>query len=243
MGAGHDGSAEGAGRLLKGRLGGGLRRAAAALLRGWLRAYHRLTIVGRENLPAGGRSFVLVANHASHLDALCLLSALPPGALHRAFPAAAKDYFFVSAPLALLAGVFNALPFDRRLNPRESLERCARLLDGRGNVLILFPEGSRSPTGEVGEFRPGVGFLLAGRATPVVPCYLEGTHAAWPKGAYLPRPRRVRLVIGRPRTYAHLLPDKGSAVHLCSDLRDAVLALAGPRAAQRTRERALCPGV
>ena len=54
----------------------GLRMAAALLCRGWLRLYHRLSISGRENLPAEG-SFVMVANHASHLDALCLLAALP----------------------------------------------------------------------------------------------------------------------------------------------------------------------
>ena len=55
---------------------GGVRSLAAVAVRCWLRAYHRLTIVGRENLPAD-RSFVLIANHASHLDVLCLLSALP----------------------------------------------------------------------------------------------------------------------------------------------------------------------
>src|SRR5947209_2670628 len=82
----------------------GVRSIAAILIRGWLRLYHRLTITGRENLPLD-RSFVLVANHASHLDTLCLLSALPLGKLHRAFPAAARDYFFVSAPRLLAAAI------------------------------------------------------------------------------------------------------------------------------------------
>src|SRR5712691_9167680 len=68
-----------------------LRSLAALTMRGWLRTYHRLEIVGRGNLPAEG-SFVMVANHSSHLDALCLLSALPLKKLHRAFPAAAADY-------------------------------------------------------------------------------------------------------------------------------------------------------
>src|SRR5687767_11245401 len=75
----------------------GTRLAAALALRSWLRVYHRLQVVGRENL-CRDRSFVLVANHASHLDALCILSALPLGMLHRVFPAAAKDYFFVGLP-------------------------------------------------------------------------------------------------------------------------------------------------
>src|SRR3954452_25076336 len=74
----------------------GVRSLAAAVLRSWLRVYHRLTIVGRRTLPAD-RSYVLVANHASHLDTLCLLAALPAGRLHRAYPIAARDYFFTSA--------------------------------------------------------------------------------------------------------------------------------------------------
>src|SRR5437899_647931 len=94
----------------------GTRLLAGLLLRGWLRCYHRLTIVGRENLPLD-RSFVMVANHASHLDTLCLLSALPLSKLHCAFPAAAQDYFFVQVPrLFLAAVVVNALPFDRRVH-------------------------------------------------------------------------------------------------------------------------------
>ncbi len=56
----------------------------------WLKLYHRLEISGRENLPKDG-SFVIVANHTSHLDALSILSALPLKKLHRAFPAAAAD--------------------------------------------------------------------------------------------------------------------------------------------------------
>ena len=207
----------------------GLRWLAAAVVRGWLHVYHRLKVVGRENLPADG-SFVMVANHSSHLDALCLLSALPMGKLHRAFPAAAKDYFFVSAPRILLAAVVvNALPFERRTTPRQSLSVCARLLENPGNVLILFPEGTRSETGELHEFRPGVGLLLAGRSVPVVPCYLDGAGAAWPKGAWCPRPRPIRLIIGPPRDYAHLSPGKESAVQISGDLHAAVRALATSR--------------
>src|SRR5688500_14885145 len=61
----------------------GMRSAASLMIRAWLRTYHRLEIIGREHLPAES-SFVMVANHASHLDALCLLSALPLKKLHRA---------------------------------------------------------------------------------------------------------------------------------------------------------------
>jgi len=205
----------------------GLRWLTASVLRGWLHVYHRLTVVGRENLPRDS-SFVMVANHASHLDTLCLLAALPMARLHRAFPAAARDYFFVSGMRAFVAAVVaNALPFDRRLDPRHSLELCTQLLANPGNILIVFPEGTRSETGALHEFKPGIGLVVAGTDVPVVPCYLDGAYAAWPKGTSVPRPRAIRLTIGTPRRYAHLPRGKPSAVQICSELRAAVQAL-GP---------------
>jgi 1-acyl-sn-glycerol-3-phosphate acyltransferase len=200
----------------------GLRGLTALTLRGWLRLYHRLTVLGRENLPAEG-SFVMVANHASHLDALCLGAALPLSKLHRVFPAAAKDYFFANAPRTLLSAVaINALPFDRRISPRQSLSLCRQLLERPGNILILFPEGTRSSTGELGEFKAGVGLLLAGTSIPVVPCCLHGAHRAWPKGKWCPRPRQVRLTIGTPRDYSHIPRGKDAAQRICGELREAV---------------------
>jgi 1-acyl-sn-glycerol-3-phosphate acyltransferase len=204
----------------------GARLCAALLIRGWLRAYHRFSIVGRDNLPASG-SFVMVANHASHMDTLCLLAALPYASLHRAFPAAAQDYFFVSTGrLVMAAVVANALPFARKASPRQSLSLCRQLLDNPGNILILFPEGTRSPTGELREFKPGVGLLVAGTHYPVLPCHLDGAARAWPKGNWLPRPRRVRLTIGPPRQFTQLERSKDSAVRISQELHDAVLELA-----------------
>lgn len=203
-----------------------LRSLAALTVRCWLRAYHRLEIVGREHLPTEG-SFVLVANHGSHLDTLCLLAALPLRKLHRAFPAAAQDYFFVSVPrLAVAAVVVNALPFARQTHIRHSLDLCRQLLANPGNILILFPEGTRTTTGTMGEFRPGIGQLVAGTNIPVVPCFLEGAFGAWPKGSYLPRPKKLRLRIGPARTYDALAPGRDSSEHIAADLRGAVIGLA-----------------
>ena len=203
----------------------GVRLCSAALIRAWLGLFHRFRVLGRENLPTDG-AFVLVANHASHLDALCLLAALRTRDLHRAFPAAAQDYFFISVPRVMLSAVVvNALPFDRRNEPQRSLAICRHMLERR-SILLLFPEGTRSVTGDLGEFKPGIGFILAGTSHPVLPCYLEGSHRAWPKSAWFPRPRHVRLTIGKPRSYANLQPDKGSALRIARDLKEAVQALA-----------------
>jgi 1-acyl-sn-glycerol-3-phosphate acyltransferase len=202
-----------------------LRSLANLVMRAWLRIYHRLEVIGRENLPAEG-SFVFVGNHSSHLDAAVLLAALPLGKIHRAFPAAASDYFFTSLPrLAFSAIIVNAMPFDRKENPRKSLELCRQLLENPGHILILFPEGTRTLEGSIGAFKPGVGFLIAGCPIPVVPCHLEGAFRAWPKGKWIPRPRKLTLRIGKPMQFAELRPEKPDAVTIAESLREAVVAL------------------
>jgi len=201
------------------------RSVGALIIRGWLAAYHRLAIRGREHLPSE-RSFVLVANHSSHLDALCLLSALPLRKLHRAFPAAAADYFFQSVPRIWFASVVvNALPFARQVHIRQSLGLCERLLQNPGNILIIFPEGTRSNTGEIGRFKPGIGLLLAGRDIPVIPCYLHGAFHAWRKGRWFPRPKRIEVRIGAPKTFADLPAGKESASVVAAELQSDVLRL------------------
>jgi 1-acyl-sn-glycerol-3-phosphate acyltransferase len=202
------------------------RSVAAVTIRAWLRLYHRFAITGLENLPLTG-SFVMVANHSSHLDALCLLSALPLHRLHQAFPAAAADYFYENLPRrAVSALVVNALPFDRQIHARQSIALCRKLLAQPGNILIVFPEGTRSATGIVGAFRPGIGLLLAGSHVPVVPCYLSGANHALPKGAWLPRPRSVQLTLGKSRSFEDYSPNKDSLRQLCVELRRSVLDLA-----------------
>jgi len=170
-----------------------------------------------------------VTGRTSHLDALCILAALPLGSLHRAFPAAAQDYFFVSLPRHAAAAILvNAMPFARAGNARQSLELCHRLLANAGNILIIFPEGTRSAEGLLGEFRAGVGCLVAGTDTPVLPCAIHGAFRAWPKGAAMPRPTALRLTIGPPRTYGHL-PDNRNSVHaIAKDLQGAVQELLTP---------------
>jgi 1-acyl-sn-glycerol-3-phosphate acyltransferase len=166
-----------------------------------LKAVHRFEVTGRENLPAAG-PFVLVANHASHFDALILGAALPLALRDAMHPLAAGDVFFETPAKAAFAAHFlNALPVWRRNVGRHGLDDLRKRLVEEAAVYILFPEGARSRDGEMLPFKPGVGMLIAGTPAVVVPCGLVGAFAAFPPGARLPRPRKLRLRIGKPRDF------------------------------------------
>ena len=202
-----------------------LRFVVATMLRGWMKLYHRMRIEGRDNLPQNG-SFVMICNHTSHLDTLCLLCAVPVRKIHRTFPAAAADYFFSSLPRSAVSAILiNALPFDRKVKGAESLTVCSELLKNDGNVLIIFPEGTRTTTGEMGRFRSGIGRLVVGTELPVVPCYLEGGVKAWPKGKRFPRPRKLTIRIGEPQSFENLGESAESVKHICQDLEQRVAQL------------------
>ena len=205
-----------------------LRIIAELLLRVWMRVYHRLTIVGSENLPSEG-SYIVVCHHTSHLDTLALLCAMPMKNINHTHTDAAADYFFTSLPRCIVSSILiNAMPFDRHQQGSGSLDKCRDLLDSGDNALVLFPEGTRTTTGQLGRFRSGIGRLAVGGDFPVVPCFLEGGLAAWPKGGWFPKPAKLRLRIGRPRTFRNMGTDRTAVVSACATLRDDVRDLGGP---------------
>ena len=102
---------------------------------------------------------------------------------------------------------------------------CSKLLENDGNILIIFPEGTRTTTGEMGRFRSGIGRLVVGTDLPVVPCNLQGGTRAWPKGKLVARPYKLRLSIGKPRHYGHLDRSADSVKTICTDLEQQVAAL------------------
>jgi 1-acyl-sn-glycerol-3-phosphate acyltransferase len=203
----------------------GLRSLGAMIIRKLLHIYNHFEIIGQQNLRTN-RSLVIVANHCSHIDTLCLLAALPLRKLHRAFPPAASENFFQRIPRVWVAAILvNALPFARRARVRQSLSLCRELLAHAGSILIIFPEGTRSTTGEVGEFKSGIGALVAGRDVAVAPCFIDGSFQAWPKGKRFPRPRKIRLVVGTPRNYRDRGTDKIEIGAIAAELRHAVCEL------------------
>lgn len=169
-----------------------------AVLRGYLRGYHRFRVVHRELLPQR-TPFVLIANHASHLDALALCAAMPLQLCDHVFPIAAGDVFFRTTAKAWFAAVFiNALPMWRKNCGAHALQDLRSRLATQDCGYILFPEGTRSRDGVLQDFKCGLGMLVAGSEIPVIPCHLHGAFHALPPDRWLPRPRRLTLRVGLP---------------------------------------------
>ena len=213
-----------------GLVGLGVNAAWRRAVRAYLRTAHGFRVEGAANLPPGP-PFVMVANHASHLDALALSAALRGPAARRAHAMAAGDLFFANPAIsALSAYAINALPVWRGRSRRGDLDTMRARLVEDGLVYILFPEGTRSRNGAMGGFQPGLGMLVAGTPVPVVPCWLEGAREAWPAQSRTPRPfRPLRLAIGAPLRFDALPANREGWEEVARQAEDAVRALAPGR--------------
>ena len=192
------------------------------LIRSYFAIAHRLTIVGRENLPTHG-PFVLAANHCSHLDALTLGAALTPRHRERAFPIAAGDVFFQTKVTSTFSAIIlNALPMWRKSCGPHALAELRRKLQEEKAIFIIFPEGGRSRTGSMSAFKHGLGMLVAETNVPVVPCGLIGTFAALPPQRTIPRPVPVELIIGKPIRFPSTANDRAGWSQITRSVEDAV---------------------
>ena len=161
----------------------------------FMRTYVRVATEGREHVPEVG-AFILAPNHTSHLDALSVLTAI--GGKRRVWVAAAEDYFFnTTIKRFLFSSVFDAIAFDRHADGVEGLRRCGDALV-LGDGLLMFPEGTRSRTGQLQPFKVGVAVLATQRQVPVVPVYIDHAYELLRKGQRLPRPGRVTVTFGQP---------------------------------------------
>ncbi len=161
------------------------------------RMYIKVLVKGKENLPARG-PFILVANHSSHLDQPLLLSLFPATGVKDVYFPAAADYFYRNICRRLFVIIsLNAFPFEREGNFAKGLKVCKELINN-GKSLILFPEGTRSPDGKIGDFRPGVGLLSIESGVPVVPVCIKGAHEALGKGHFFVKPGTIEIIIGSP---------------------------------------------
>jgi 1-acyl-sn-glycerol-3-phosphate acyltransferase len=189
--------------------------------------WHRLEVVGRANLPTEP-PFVLVANHASHLDALALASPLPLLLRNRVFALAAGDVFFDKTLRSAFAATFlNALPLWRRKTPVKALAELRHRLLEEPCAYLIFPEGTRARDGRLTPFKPGIGMMVAGTNVPVVPCHLHGTFEAWPSGRTVPAPGKVRFRVGLPLQFADVPNERKGWDQIAATLHNAVAQLNG----------------
>jgi 1-acyl-sn-glycerol-3-phosphate acyltransferase len=109
---------------------------------------------------------------------------------------AAADYFFSNKMRrAYFANFTNLVPMERSGSIRKSMEVAERVLR-RGRSMVVFPEGTRSLTGEMADFLPSLGYLAMRADVGIVPAHVGGTYEAMPKGAALPRKRELTVSFG-----------------------------------------------
>lgn len=205
-----------------------LRLFTCALLRLLFHAWNRLGVEGRHHLPATP-PFVIVANHASHLDALIVLAILPVRWRNLIYPVAAKDVFFERQVVAGLTTVFvNTLPIWRGSGRTHDLTQLRDKLTQEQSILILFPEGTRTRSGSMNPFRPGIGRLVAGTAIPVVPCWIQGAAKSLPPGKSVPRPARILARFGPSRCFDQASDDRSGWQEVTRRLEASVTELSTP---------------
>ena len=155
--------------------------------------------------PYGPAQRIYYGNHSSHLDFIVIWAALPPDRRRCARPVAGRDYWERGRVRRYLAGnVFRAVLVERRGTcPATAVERARAAVEqmardmGRSDSLIVFPEGTRSQSGEIGPFKSGLYHLSCARPdAELIPVHLENLNRILPKGEALPVPMMSRVTFG-----------------------------------------------
>ncbi len=195
-----------------------------------MNTYLRVRASGQANIPQRG-AFILAPNHSSHLDSPSVITAL--GGKRRVWTAAAEDYFFDTAPKRMLFGrMLDTIPFDRRSDGIVGLRRCGEALR-RGDGLLMFPEGTRSTTGELQPFKVGIAILAIEHEVPIIPVYIDRAFDLMPKGQRFIKPGALRVTFGEP-IEAPDLSDRRERAEVARELAErveaAVVAMSGEAA-------------
>jgi long-chain acyl-CoA synthetase len=177
------------------------------------RIFARCKISGLENLDTIRRPVAFASNHQSYLDTPVILASLPRHWRRRIAPVMWKEYFeahfhperhslrerWANSILYLLVTLlFNAFPIPQtEAGARESIRYMGELVE-EGWSILIFPEGGRTTSGEIGPFFPGIGMIAARLHLPVVPVKLRGVGRVLPRDTMRPHLAPVEVAIGPP---------------------------------------------
>jgi long-chain acyl-CoA synthetase len=205
-----------------------LQKISAYLFWGFVKLLYQqwfqIRCCGLENIPQD-RPYLVAANHTSHLDGQAIAVALAKKG-DRISILAAKDYFFDRPLKSWFCKTFlHMIPLERQGNFLEGMQECQQTLARRKPVLI-FPEGTRSLTGKMQPFQPGLGWLALQLNAPILPVYIEGAYEALPKGKWFPRRHPIRIVIGQPLDVSPYKAKQGTVPNreICQAIVDEVQA-------------------
>jgi 1-acyl-sn-glycerol-3-phosphate acyltransferase len=166
-------------------------RVCAGLVSGLSKVLFRPTVTGAENIPLEG-PVIIAPIHRSNVDfALTLFIS------KRKVFFMAKDSLFKVPLLGPLITHLGAFPIHRGSADRESMAHSEAVLR-QGHALVLFPEGTRKEGRGVAPLHDGAMFVAARTGAKIVPVGIGGSDRAMPKGAKLPRPAKIRIVVGVP---------------------------------------------
>ena len=155
---------------------------ARSLVNSVLKPIYQIEVIGRENMPADG-GVLLCSNHIDNLDPP-VVGITAPRPVHFM----AKEELFSVPVLGKIVPHLNAFPVKRGMSDREALRKGLGILKD-GKVLGLFPEGTRSKTGEMGKGLAGAGFFALRSDAHVVPCAIIGPYKAF---------KKLKVVYGKP---------------------------------------------
>jgi len=184
-------------------------------------------VVDRQRLPAKGPA-IIAANHNSHVDTLLLLTIFPLPALGRLRPVAAADYFLRGPMIGWFSRrIIGIVPIVRvgataaNAASGGDVLAPAREALAKGDIIIIFPEGTRGDASDaMGRLKAGVARLAeAFPEAPVIPVWLEGAGRVLPKGTLVPVPMNCTVLVGEPLAWC------GERKAFTDRLREALLDL------------------
>ena len=182
-------------------------RVVALVSRICSRLIARVRFEGLDRIPRTG-AVILAANHISNADPMLIGAFVTPALRRRRIHWLGKRELFAWPIFGWIAAHGGVHPVDRGTADVEAFRLATKILDA-GYILMIFPEGTRSPTGTLQEAKDGLATLALRSGAVIVPMAINNTDAVWPKGHKwpIPFPRRQIIVrIGQPFSVADLVP-------------------------------------